>query len=134
MPPGPDESDSAPDGSAPTDAHPDWAGFWRVRRWDGAEPAVPTYYVATPNTWDVVKHDSGPEPYVASHPVLEVDGNAILLKDEGAADEDAEQWHAEVDGETLRVTAHTGPHADAVGVAERIATDPREMEVNVSAD
>jgi hypothetical protein len=133
-PPRPDEPNSDSNESAPNDAHPDWAGFWRVRRWDGAAPAVPTYYVATPNTWDVVKHDTGPEPHVASHPILEVDGDTIVLKDEGAADEDAERWHVEVDGDSLRVTARTGPHAEAVGVAERVATDPRKIEPDASGD
>ena len=133
-PPRPDEPNSDSNESASNDAHPDWAGFWRVRRWDGAAPAVPTYYVATLNTWDVVKHDTGPEPHVASHPILEVDGDTIVLKDEGAADEDAERWHVEVDGDSLRVTARTGPHAEAVGVAERMATDPREIEPDASGD
>ncbi|WP_240328266.1 hypothetical protein [Salinibacter ruber] len=128
----PDTSASSSGRAAPGDARPDWAGFWRVRRWDGAAPAVPTYYAATPHTWDVVKHGTGPEPHVASHPILGVDGDTIVLKDEGAADEDAERWHVEVDGDTLRVTARTGPHAGAVGVAARMATDPRETEGDAS--
>jgi len=118
---------------APSDeTPPEWTGFWRVRRWDGAAPAVPTYYVATPNTWDVVKQQSESNLHVAPHPILEIDGDTIVLKDEGAADDDAERWRAEVDGDTLRVTALTGPHAEAVGVADRIARDPRGATADAS--
>lgn len=117
---------------APTETSPNWVGFWRVRRWDGAAPDVPTYYVVTPDSWDVVKRDPPSDPYVAPHPILNVDGDTIVLKDEGAADEDAEQWGVDVEGEVLRVRARTGPHAGAVGVAERIATDPRETEADAT--
>ena len=110
--------------ASPEDA-PDWVGFWRVRRWDGAAPSVPTYYVATTESWDVVEREAGHDPYVAAHPILEVNGQTIVLKDEGSPDEQAERWQVEVTGETLNVTALTGPHEGAVGVAERTDTDPR---------
>ncbi|WP_233992766.1 hypothetical protein [Salinibacter altiplanensis] len=129
--PDPDESVSPSTSADPGAARPDWVGFWRVRRWDEAEPSVPTYYVATTESWDVVKRETGQEPHVAAHPILEIDGQTIVLKDEGTPDEDAERWRPEVDGDTLRVTARTGPHAESVGVAERMATDPREMESDV---
>jgi len=115
---------------ASTDTPPDWVGFWRVRRWGGSAPDVPTYYVATTESWDVVKRDTDPDPYVAPHPILEAGEQTIVLKDEGEADEHAERWDVEVEEETLRVTARTGPHEGAVGVAERIATDPRGTEAN----
>lgn len=122
---------SPPDPSdAPTDPSPDWTGFWRVRRWDGAAPDVPTYYVATTDSWDVVKRDPHSDPQVAPHPILEVDGDTIILKDEGVPDEAAERWEVDVEDEALRVTAQTGPHAGAMGMAERIATDPRGMEAD----
>ncbi len=104
---------------------PDWVGYWRVRRWDGASPAVPTYYVATTESWDVVKRETEPDPHVAPHPILEAGDQTIVLKDEGEADRHAERWRVEVEGDTLRVTARTGPHEGAVGVADRIDTDPR---------
>jgi len=118
-----------PEASEPSaDPSPDWVGYWRVRRWEEAAPDIPTYYVATTESWEVVKRAPHAEPYSAPHPILKVDGNVIVLKDEGAADEDAERWHVHVDGDTLRVTARTGPHAEAVGLAERIATDPRKAD------
>ena len=104
---------------------PDWVGYWRVRRWDGDPPQVPTYYVATTESWDVVTREANHDPYVAAHPILEINGQTIVLKDEGIPDEQAEQWRVEVDGDTLRVTALTGPHEGAVGMAERTDTDPR---------
>lgn len=104
---------------------PGWVGYWRVRRWDGAAPSAPTYYVATTESWDVVKREADPDPHIAAHPILEIDGQTIVLKDEGTPDEQAEQWRVEVDGDTLRVTALTGPHEGAVGVAERTDKDPR---------
>jgi hypothetical protein len=105
---------------------PDWVGYWRVRRWDGEAPAVPTYYVATTESWDVVKREANHDPYIAAHPILEINEQTIVLKDEGEADENAERWRIEVDAETLHVTALTGPHEGATGRAERIATDPRK--------
>jgi hypothetical protein len=96
-----------------------------VHRWDGAAPSVPTYYVATTESWDVVTREANHDPYVAAHPILEIDDQTIVLKDEGTPDEQAERWRVEVDGDTLRVTALTGPHEGAVGVAERTDTDPR---------
>jgi len=110
--------------ASPEDA-PGWVGYWRVRNWDGTVPPVPTYYVATTESWDVVKRETGHDPYVAAHPILEINGQTIVLKDEGDADEHAERWRTEVSGDTLRVAALTGPHEGAVGVAERVATDPR---------
>jgi len=125
--PSAEDSASSPAGeTASPENAPDWVGFWRVRRWDGAAPPVPTYYVATTESWDVVKRETGHEPYVAAHPILEIDGQTIVLKDEGEADENSERWCVEADEETLRVTALTGPHEGAVGVAERIDADPRK--------
>jgi hypothetical protein len=86
---------------------------------------VPTFYVATTESWDVVTREANHDPYVAAHPILEVNGQTIVLKDEGVSDEQAERWRVEVDGDTLRVTALTGPHEGAVGVAERTDTNPR---------
>ncbi|WP_375801173.1 hypothetical protein [Salinibacter sp.] len=105
---------------------PDWVGYWRVRRWEGTTPSVPTYYVATTESWDVVKREANHNPDVAAHPILEINGQTIVLKDEGEADENAERWRIEVDEETLHVTALTGPHEGTTGRAERIATDPRK--------
>ena len=102
-----------------------WTGRWRVLRWDGQPPAVPTYYVATPDSWDVVKIvDSTPS--VAPHPILEVGPETIVLKDEGADDADRERWRVEVSDDTLTVTALTGAHEGAVGIAERTPVDPYE--------
>lgn len=118
-------SSIASEGSSPEDL-PDWVGYWRVKEWDGETPAAPTYYVASTESWDVVKRDTDPDPYVAPHPILKAGEQTIVLKDEGEADEHAERWRVEVEGETLRVTARTGPHEGAVGVAERMETDPRK--------
>lgn len=117
-------SSTGSDASSPQNP-PDWVGYWRVHRWDGAVPSVPTYYVATTESWDVVTREANHDPYVAAHPILEVNGQTIVLKDEGTPDEQAEQWRVEVNGGALRVTALTGPHEGAVGVAERTDTDPR---------
>jgi len=108
------------------DSAPDWAGWWRVVRYGGEEPDRPTYYDATPESWDVVKADA-PGPHVARHPILEVRGDTLVLKDEGEPDAHAERWRVEVEENRLRVTAVTGPHAGATGVAEPIDTDPREL-------
>jgi hypothetical protein len=116
---------SASERTGPDSVRPGWTGFWQVRRWDEAEPNVPTYYVATTESWDVVKHEPGHDPHVAAHPILEIDGQTIVLKDEETPDEDAERWQVEREGDTLRAMALTGPHAGAVGVADRISTDPR---------
>lgn len=102
-----------------------WVGYWKVLRWDGQSPSVPTYYVATPDTWDVVK-DDGDTPSVAPHPILEPGREAVVLKDEGADDTDRERWEVEVSGDRLTVTALTGPHEGATGVAARIPTSPIE--------
>lgn len=122
------EKASAPD-SHDGETTPPWAGYWRVRRYDGSAPSVPTYYDATPERWDVIKETSpGGEDagqHVARHPILEVRTGTIILKDEGAGDEEAEKWRVETDGDWVRVVAVTGPHAGVVGVAERIQTDPR---------
>jgi hypothetical protein len=107
------------------DGLPDWVGYWHVQSWDGHAPTAPTYYAATPESWDVVTWDGGPDPYVAPHPILDARSRRIVLKDEGEPDKNAEQWRAEVEDGVLRVTAVTGPHEGAVGVAERIDTNPR---------
>lgn len=122
-------SSTGSDTSSPQNP-PDWVGYWQVRRWDGASPSMPTYYVATTESWDVVKREAGDDPSIAAHPILEVNGQTIVLKDEGTPNEQAERWRAEVSGETLRVTALTGPHQGAVGVAERTDADPRKMTPN----
>jgi len=118
---------------------PPWAGYWRVRRYGGSVPSVPTYYDATPESWDVIKrpdedpNEDGAGLHVARHPILEVRAGTevraetIVLKDEGASDEEAETWRVETDGETVRVVAQTGPHEGAVGIAVRIPADPREQ-------
>jgi len=95
-------------------------------RYGGDPPDRPTYYDATRESWDVIKAD-GPAPYVARHPILDVRGDTLVLKDEGEPDDHAERWRVEVDGDRLRVTAVTGPHEGATGVAERIDADPREL-------
>jgi hypothetical protein len=95
-----------------------------VLRYDGATPGVPTFYEASTESWDVVKN--APDgPHRARHPILEIRGATILLKDEGAADADAERWEATVEGDRLRVVARTGEHAGAVGIAERVGDDSR---------
>jgi hypothetical protein len=124
--PSPDDPAFPTGNEAASGDRPDWIGHWRVRRWDGSVPSVPTYYVATTDSWDVVKRDAGRTPHIAAHPILEIDGQMIVLKDEGTPDERSERWRVEVDGQTLRVTALTGPHEGAVGVAERTDTDPRQ--------
>ena len=104
---------------------PDWVGYWRVTQYGGETSAVPTYYAATPESWDVVK-DQDDGWYTARHPILAVRGDVLVLKDDGEPDDAAERWRVETDGETVRVTALTGEHEGAVGVAERIDGDPRE--------
>ncbi len=118
-----DANSSAP--NDPDEDRLDWVGHWRVRRYDGAAPSVPTYYDASRDSWDVIKMEEHGQ-HVARHPILETRGPTILLKDEGAADEEAEEWRAKVEGDRLRVLAVTGPHEGAVGVAERVDEDPRE--------
>lgn len=121
-----DNATSDSDAQDRSDRPPPWVGYWRVRRYGGEAPPVPTYYDATEERWDVIK---GGEKglHVARHPILEVTGNDLVLKDEGTADEAAETWHAEVEDERLYVEARTGPHEGAVGVAARIETDPRDL-------
>ena len=104
---------------------PDWVGYWRVTQYGGETPAVSTYYAATPTSWDVVK-DQDDGWYTARHPILAVRGDVLVLKDEGTSDDAAERWRVQTDGGTVRVTALTGEHEGAVGVAERIDGDPRE--------
>jgi len=123
-----------------------WVGYWRVRRYGGEDPPVPTFYDATEERWDVIKGGQR-GLHVARHPILEIKGEAVegeavegeavkgdavegdilVLKDEGTADEAAETWRVEVAGERLYVEARTGPHEGAVGVADRIEADPREL-------
>lgn len=120
-------SDSSPAPDDGKSSAPPWTGRWRVLRWDGQTPPTPTYYVATPESWDVVTiREDG--PHVAPHPILEVDDDVIVLKDEGADDTDRERWRAAVTGNRLTVTALTGPHEGAVGVAERTSTDPHALD------
>lgn len=106
--------------------HPDWVGHWRVRRYDGATPDRPTFYDASPGSWDVIKAESN-GVYEARHPILSVQDDVLTLKDEGEPDENSERWRVTVDGDELRVTALTGPHDGAVGLAERIDADPRTL-------
>ena len=102
---------------------------------------MPTFYDATEERWDVIKGGQH-GLHVARHPILEikgdpvegdavkgdaVDGDILILKDEGTTDEAAETWRVEVEGERLYVEARTGPHEGAVGVADRIEADPREL-------
>jgi hypothetical protein len=104
----------------------DWIGYWRVHRYDGATPDRPTFYDASLDSWDVLTaKDSG--LYEARHPILAVKDDILTLKDEGEADENAERWRVSTDDDQLRVTALTGPHEGAVGLAERIDTDPRAL-------
>lgn len=120
---------SSPGASEPPDEHagqPAWVGYWRVRRYDGDTPSVPTYYDASLDSWDVIKAEAD-GMHVAAHPILEAQAGALVLKDEGAADRDAERWRVDVEGESVRVVAKTGPHVGAVGIAERIEDDPRDL-------
>lgn len=120
---------SSPGASEPPDeraGQPAWVGYWRVRRYDGDAPSVPTYYDASLDSWDVIKAEAD-GMYVAAHPILEVRTETLVLKDEGAADRDAERWRVDVADENVRVVAETGPHAGAVGIAERIEDDPRDL-------
>ena len=126
-----DSSPSDSDAQHGSDQPPPWVGYWRVRRYGGADPPVPTFYDATEESWDVIK-DGERGLHVARHPILKIkgdiaQGDVLVLKDEGTADEAAEAWHAEVEDGRLYVEARTGPHEDAVGVADRIGTDPREL-------
>lgn len=119
------EGASKPSGEAPSDdasSTPDapaWTGRWKVLRYEGEPPPVPTYYNVTIESWDVIKSQPSGR-HVARHPILEIDGATIVLKDEGEDDRDTEQWHVEVNDGELRVTARTGPHEGAVGVARRV--------------
>ena len=120
---------SSPIHSSSSDSPP-WIGYWRVRRYDGAAPSVPTYYDASLDSWDVIKREET-QLHVARHPILEIQGHGsqeytLILKDEGATDDAAETWRVETAGDQVRVVATTGPHEGAVGIAERIPTDPRE--------
>lgn len=127
MPPPDARTPSASPGRTGADSSlPEWVGEWRVTSWNGDAPDAPTYYAATLESWDVITHAAGADPYVAPHPILEAGTRRIVLKDEGEPDENAERWQAEVEGDVLRVTALTGPHAGAVGVAEHIETIPRD--------
>lgn len=115
-----------PSASSSSNDHPDWVGYWRVRRYDGATPGRPTFYDASPGSWDVIK-DAEAGLYEARHPILSVEEDILTLKDEGEPDDNLEQWRVTVDGDELRVTALTGPHGGAVGLAERIDTNPRSL-------
>jgi hypothetical protein len=115
-----------PSASPSSTDRPTWIGHWRVRRYGGARPDRPTFYDASPSSWDVIKAESN-GVYEARHPILSVEDNVLTLKDEGEPDENSEQWRVAVDGDELRVTALTGPHEGAVGIAERIDTDPRAL-------
>jgi cation diffusion facilitator CzcD-associated flavoprotein CzcO len=112
------------DRSSDADAEPAWAGTWRVLRYGGEEPDVPTYYRASRESWDVIKQNED-DRHIARHPILEIRGSTLVLKDEGASDEDAEEWTVAVSGDRVVVTADTGPHHGAVGIAERIESVDR---------
>jgi len=113
-------------GDRPGDDSLNWTGRWRVQRYGGEVPDAPTFYEATTESWDVIKVEpSG--LHVARHPILEIDGSVLLLKDEGAPDTETERWRVDVNGQQLRVVAETGEHAGAVGVAERTDADPRAI-------
>ena len=115
-----------PDASPSDDTSYDWVGYWRVRRYDSATPDRPTFYDTSPESWDVLTTtDAG--LYEARHPILSVENDLLVLKDEGDPDDNAERWRVAVDGDRVRVTALTGPHEGAVGLAERIDTDPRAL-------
>ncbi len=109
-----------------SDRSPSWVGYWHVSRYGGEPPSVPTYYDATEESWDVIKEGEN-GLHVARHPILEIREEVIVLKDEGAADDEAETWRVETQGDRLSVRAETGPHEGAVGVADRTGTDPREL-------
>lgn len=112
--------------SSPNADRPDWVGYWRVRRYDGSRPDRPTYYDATLGDWTVLTaQESG--LHAAPHPILSVDANILTLKDEGEPDKNAERWRVAVDEERLRVTALTGPHEGATGIARRMDADPRTL-------
>lgn len=98
---------------------PDWTGTWRVLRYGGEAPDVPTYYRASRQSWDVIKDPDG-DRHVARHPILQIDGSTLILKDEGAPDDDRERWSVDVSGDRVTVTAETGPHHGAIGIAERV--------------
>jgi len=100
-------------------SRPAWSGTWRVLRYGGEEPDVPTFYRATTDSWDVIKEEASGR-HVARHPILEIDGSTLTLKDEGAPDDAAEKWTVEVGDDRVVVTADTGPHHGAVGIAERV--------------
>lgn len=118
---------SSPEQSDPTSSEhdrPRWAGDWRVVRYGGEPPETPTYYDASRASWDVLT-ETASGLSVARHPILEIRANLLILKDEGEPDDAAERWRVEVEEGRLRVTAVTGPHEGAVGVADRIEYDPR---------
>lgn len=118
-------SSSASDSSDSSSPPPDWVGAWKVVRYGGEPPAAPTYYDASTESWDVIKAtDEG--LHEAPHPILAVRGDVLVLKDEGAPDADAERWRVDVQDDMVRVTALTGEHEGAVGVAKRIDYDPHE--------
>lgn len=100
-------------------SRPAWSGTWRVLRYGGKKPEVPTFYRATTDRWDVIKKEASGR-HVARHPILEIDGSTLVLKDEGAPDDAAEKWTVEVGDDRVVVTAETGPHHGAVGIAERV--------------
>jgi len=112
--------------SSPDAGRPDWIGYWRVRRYDGARPDQATYYDATLEDWTVLTAtETG--LYAARHPILSIDANILTLKDEGEPDTNTERWRVVVDDGHLRVAALTGPHEGAVGIAGRMETDPRSL-------
>ncbi|PQJ34721.1 hypothetical protein BSZ35_09015 [Salinibacter sp. 10B] len=112
--------------SSPQESPPRWAGYWRVLRYNGTRPKPPTYYDASLTSWDVLTETSPSTLSVARHPILDIRDNILVLKDEGEPDENTEQWEIDLENERLRVTALTGPHEGATGLAERIDENPRE--------
>jgi hypothetical protein len=123
MPPSSSDPEQSPPSSSAS-GRPRWAGYWRVVRYGGEAPESPTYYDATRASWDVLTETASGWS-VARHPILEIREEILVLKDKGAPDDASERWRVEVDGDRLRVTALTGPHDGAVGVADRIDEDPR---------
>ncbi len=119
----PSSASAASDSSA--SASPEWVGAWRVVRYDGEPPAAPTYYDATTESWDVITATNN-APRVAPHPILDIRDDVLVLKDEGAPDAAAERWRVDVTDDVVRVTALTGEHEGAVGIAERIDGDLSE--------